>query len=707
MSKKYRFILFLISIIILVVISTIIVGDISKLLTQFWFSAGILLLILLSLIDQPHFSKDANIFVNAVTASISLLLVGQNAQDWIFWVFVSFSGYLVVSSYALFWLRNNPLNEEKKVVQLVSRLNRILGKPETIFSAFFLWGAIKQFGLNSNEIIPLFWYWLVFMLLNVPQVATTIESFFDKQSAIVNKNLLGTIFGVQSRNTFLVKLFPVGQRPALRLFEFVEFKYSVEKKDVVHRGMVLDIYWLNEEQWIKVLTNREIESMLDGIPRSEQLRNDAVYKLQNAESDEYLKRFVGIVTENSIIGKIRFIYNSRVKASEGQLLQVTQNDEAVLYQILEGITKIEQLENKNQSGFIIGEAIQLGTWNDERYQFEKYGWVPAVNSPVYTVTSIEEKVLEAGHLLVGYIPDTKYPVILNMETAITHHMAILGVTGTGKSIFARNLIRQYISSEQAKIVIVDFTGEYSRAFSDFDTSSIITEKEEEEIYKAFEEVNGELEKFANLQDKPLIKRANDKITSILNTALKGFLLDDLRKISIIELPDVSNTQNILEYTKRLFKELFKIAKEEKGKLKRICIVLEEAHTVVPEWNFSGESSKASQNVLNSIAQIALQGRKYNIGLLVIAQRTANVSKTILTQCNTVISFQEYDKTSMDFLSNYFGDEMSSILPTLKFRRAIAAGKAFKSNIPMIFEVPFIEERKKNRETAEKADAQES
>ena len=75
----------------------------------------------------------------------------------------------------------------------------------------------------------------------------------------------------------------------------------------------------------------------------------------------------------------------------------------------------------------------------------------------------------------------------------------------------------------------------------------------------------------------------------------------------------------------------------------------------------------------------------------IAQRTTNVSKTILTQCNTIISFQEFDKTSSDFLANYFGDGIAKILPKLKFRQAIVAGKALKSNVPMIFEVPEIKE----------------
>ena len=568
-----------------------------------------------------------------------------------------------------------------------------MGKPETLFSSFFLWGAIKQFGLQSNEIIPLFWYWLIFMILNLPQVAEIIELFFSVQAKKTDKNILGMIFGVQSKNTFLVKLFPVNQRPVLRLFDFVEFKYSVEERNYVRRGMVFDIYWLNEEQWIKVLTNEEIEKMLASIPKNELIRYDAVYKISESNSTEYLKSFIGITSENSIIGKIRFVYNSKVKVMESQLIEVKFNDETVLYQILEGTTKVEQLENKNQFGYIMGEAIQLGTWNKDRCQFEQYGWVPPINTPVCTVSNVDDTKLQEGELIVGYIPDTKYPVILNMDLAITHHMAILGVTGTGKSVFSRNLIRQYLTYNDTKIIIVDFTGEYANVFSDIKTTNIINPKDEKTIYEKFEIVNNELEKFPNQQDKRLIKESNDEITKILSESLKNFISDQNQMVTIIELPDVSNSQNILEYTKRLFKELFKIAKDNKGAMKKICIVLEEAHTVIPEWNFSGESNRTSQNVLNSIAQIALQGRKYNVGLLVIAQRTANVSKTILTQCNTVVSFQEYDKTSIDFLSNYFGDDMASVLPTLKFRRAIAAGKAFKSNVPMIFEVPNIEEKK--------------
>lgn len=136
--------------------------------------------------------------------------------------------------------------------------------------------------------------------------------------------------------------------------------------------------------------------------------------------------------------------------------------------------------------------------------------------------------------------------------------------------------------------------------------------------------------------------------------------------------------------------MFDLAKENSFKSKRSYIVLEEAHTLIPEWNAIGSvDEKFSRGVTNTIAQIALQGRKFNVGMMIIAQRTANVSKTILTQCNTIISFKQYDETSKDFLSNHFGTKFASNLPILKNRQAIIAGKALVSDVPILFEVPEI------------------
>lgn len=692
MNKKIRLIFLGLSLLLLVGVGRYVTENFNFLLNDFWFTSGFLLLILLSLIDQPHFSKDSNVFINAVTAGVSLLLVNEESRNWIFWIFFGLTLYLAITSYILMWLRNQPLPSENKWVQFFSRINREIGKPQTIFSAFFLWGAINKFGVNSNGFNALLLYWVIFMILNLPSIASIINRLFEKKESTKQDNALGTIFGVQSKNTFLVKLF-TDRKETIKLFDFVEFIYSVDENQQVRKGLVLDSYLLNEQQWIKVLTTSEISKIFENKPVFKGHSEDVIYKINDVPETKYLDTFVGIVTEKSTIGNVNFIYNSKANIQEGQLLEIKvgNNSTSVFYQIIEGTTKIEQLENKNETGLIIGEAIQLGTWNQEKVRFEQFGWVPDINSPVYIASKIDAIELKEDEFQIGHIPNTNFPVIINKTLALTHHTAVLGVTGTGKSVFSRNLIREYIKDKSIKVICVDFTGEYKGKFTDLSPAKIVDDAKDAELYKTFEWVSNELEEFGNKQDKAKLKSADEFIRKTLKEALTTFLKSEETQISIFELPDISNTASILEYTRQVFKALFQIAKTEKCFNHKVCIVLEEAHTVIPEWNFVGIADKSSQSLLNSIAQIALQGRKFDVGLLVIAQRTANVSKTILTQCNTIISFQEFDKTSSEFLSNYFGKGIANTLPNLKFRQAIAAGKALKSNVPMIFEVPIITE----------------
>lgn len=683
MSKKYRLCLMILSVISLVTIGWFINHDFSFIANHFWFTAGLLLLVLLSLIDQPHFSKDSSIFVNGVTAALSLLLVPSDGRDYIFCIFLGFVLYLIISSYILMWTRKDMLNQESKTVQFLARLNRQIGKPEVIFSAFFLWGGIRQYTMNSSEFNALLWFWIVFMLLNMPTLASTIEKLASKETYKNNDSAVGKIFGVQSKNTFLVKLEKERKIP-MSIFDFVEFEYSIDKKQ--RKGLVLDVYLLNQEQWIKVLSTQEINSLC--LSEIKKCDPDVVYKITSPNDTDYLKRFIGIVSENSLIEKIKFIYNSKVEISEGQLVELSIGKNKVLYQVVQGITKIEQLENKNESSLIIGEAIQLGEWSNDKGRFEQFGWVPNINTPIFLASDITAPQINENEYIIGNIPNTNYPVIINKEIAVTHHTAVLGVTGSGKSVFTRNLINE-ISNDMTKVIIVDLTGEYLSRFENI--GKIITETDASASFAAIEIIANEKAKFANQQNKAIIDTNERAIKAAFYNSIKVFLESEANK-AIFELPDISNSSDILEYTKWFFWTLFKTAKEKKNFGKRVCVVLEEAHTIIPELNSMGASDFASKASVNSIAQIALQGRKYNIGFIVIAQRTANVSKTVLTQCNSIISFQELDKTSSDFLSNYMGNDFLGVLPTLKFKTAIAMGKAFRSTVPMIFEVPNIEEQ---------------
>lgn len=114
---------------------------------------------------------------------------------------------------------------------------------------------------------------------------------------------------------------------------------------------------------------------------------------------------------------------------------------------------------------------------------------------------------------------------------------------------------------------------------------------------------------------------------------------------------------------------------------RLCIVYEEAHSLIPEWN--AVASEGDKAATNGTAKAILQGRKYGLGCLVVTQRTANVTKTILNQCNTVFALRVFDSTGMEFLRNYIGDDYAGVLSTLEDRHAVAFGRASSCSDPVL------------------------
>ena len=114
---------------------------------------------------------------------------------------------------------------------------------------------------------------------------------------------------------------------------------------------------------------------------------------------------------------------------------------------------------------------------------------------------------------------------------------------------------------------------------------------------------------------------------------------------------------------------------------RVCLIYEEAHSLVPEWNsVVAEGDKAATA---RSARAILQGRKYGLGCLLITQRTANVTKTILNQCNTIFAMRTFDDTGKEFLSNYIGRDYAGILPSLEARNAVVFGKASSCENPVL------------------------
>jgi uncharacterized protein DUF87 len=649
-----------------------------------WFYSGLFMVLFSILFIEPYYTSPKNVITNVIPLLLVFLAIKTSFENLVFWwvavgVFISL---LLASIIAIALEDKNKSDDhwENKTATTIKDMVVLIGQGKVLYSSVFIYFLLTYHSIQNIQTLILFILWFFILSINPKSIHGSFVTLLKKE----NKNQIGEIFGVQSKKIFLVKLFE--DRLSIKKFDVVKFRYSMQdSKDFTITGIVFDTYLLNQEKWAKIL------QLADPKKEDEMYEKNIVYKISpNAEilSELGVNDLVGVVVEGSTIGKIKFEYSKKNDdLQEGDLLELKIGDRRLFYQVIGGSTEKEKLEARNETGFIEGEAIQLGEWQSTELSFQKFGWVPSINTPVFktNASDITIETFEYPNYKLGIIPNTALPSVINLNEAVSHHMALLGVTGSGKSFLAREIINQIKSD--TKVVCVDFNKEFVSELTPTPTN-IISDEKEREVSKKIDWVNNELEKFGNQQAKSEIAKQQGEIESALKIEIESFLNDTTCNIKVFELPDVSNTTGIFDYTKYFFKVLFEIAKERQiaHNPSKVCVVLEEAHTIIPEWNFSGSSDKTSQSLVNSIGQITLQGRKYGVGFLVIAQRTANVSKTVLTQCNTVVCFQAFDETSFAFLGNYVGKDMVQALPILKQYHAVVAGRAAKANMPMIIDL---------------------
>lgn len=602
-----------------------------------WFYSGLGAMLFSLLFIEPYFTSPKNVLTNSLPLLLVFLAIKNNYANYIiWWCIFGFISLMAISSIISVVLSECGKNKSKQ-----SKINKIsnyikivvvfLGQGKILYSIVFTSTLILYYGNDKQSSIYaliMFVFWFFIILINPKNLN---NSFPIKKQ---NKNIdeIGEIFAVQSNKIYLAKVF--------------DNKKNVEKFTAIHfinnqskycQGFIFDIYELNNQQWAKICV---LQDNLQN--KSLNLNSNIICKYEKTDLESSIDNFVGTVVENSNILKINFEYSKKKRdLEEGDLLEIKIGNKTIFYQVTNGITNSEILETKNKSGFIKGEAIQLGEWDNTELGFKKFGWVADMYSPVFKVSNIEKCSNEFGYpkYQLGVIPKTNIPSVINLHDAISHHIALIGVTGSGKSFLARELIKELM--QDTKIICVDFTGEYVKHFQNF---------------------------------YPLNKNE-----------IKNFIQSN-ESVGMFELSSISNTKDVLTQTQSFIEAVFEYAKNQQTS-QRICLVLEEAHTIVPETSFLGDLGEygSSKALVNKMGQVALQGRKYGVGLMVIGQRTANISKTILTQCNTMICFQAFDDTNFNFLGNYIGKDLASTLPTLKKYHAVISGKAVKSNLPLIID----------------------
>jgi hypothetical protein len=627
---------------------------------------------------EHFFTKPTDVVANATAALLLVLPARQELASlgWIYWGVATYYVTAIVTAATSILLYSFARDTSPRLIQASQLLKVVavrIGNFKLIYGAAF-YSTLFFYVQNSSTIFLVLATYFMAVLLLEPN-----EAFFWISNALKSDDIMavGDVFGVQARNVFLAKLRP--NRRALTRFQSVTFRYKLD--DVTRNCLIVDSYLLNEEQWVKLVPTSDLASVPDGS------QPNVVYHSTKQRSLEIVDRILGTVVEGSTIGLVRFEFASQKTVFQGKLVEIQNGEKKVLYQIVQGTTVEEVLERKNKSGAITGEAAQLGVWDSDKRRFQRHGWVPEINSLVLEPSVPADTQIAEGELKLGVIPGTQYPVIMNVDDAITHHLAVFGVTGSGKSVFARWLLKEYVKRD-VLVLCVDNTLEYQKKLPPDTWARLITEQQNATISEKVNYISREMEKFANTRNHAAIRAREGEARDTFSEAIIGLVAG---RIGILNLPDLQSTIEGLEYIRLFFSAVFAKAREGAFGDKRVCIVLEEAHTLVPEWNFNSGDEKRSQALVNTICQIALQGRKHNVGLIVIGQRTANVAKTVLTQCNSVVAFQQFDPTGLDFFSHYMGTEFAQGLSVLQSRRAVAVGKAFAAGVPLIFEVPEISE----------------
>ena len=112
----------------------------------------------------------------------------------------------------------------------------------------------------------------------------------------------------------------------------------------------------------------------------------------------------------------------------------------------------------------------------------------------------------------------------------------------------------------------------------------------------------------------------------VDSKIKDFIYSKDTNLGILELSEMANSEAVVRLIELFVTSIFNYYRNQSD-LKPIWIILEEAHTIVPETGRMGISDYSTQaTIIGRISQIALQGRKYNVGLMVLAQRTAMLAK---------------------------------------------------------------------------------
>lgn len=712
LNQKTRFVLLLFDLVILCIASWLAFGTVFPASDDkgFWFYTALLGLLLGSRLDTPFFAKPADVVLYAAPAAIALVL-GNSWAQWSEGVRVAYSvamGFCIFAG-LLGVVAILTVDSKRLAWQRASNAARVLaetlGAPRTIYSVVVGFAVFAFHRSSPKEFGIIVAAWVLTGVLSPLEgsfrIGRRLQRIF-KPNTIFNAD--GEVVAYQTPGLILVRQFGTG---AVQTGDVVAVQDPLGKTRV---ALALDNVGRDEGVLLRTIEIADAEVSTELRSQLSALLPNAVVRVpvpDEAVGQNLLVKtkgaLVGLVAPDTSVERLFFEVVKEEGLEEGRLVEVQIGKRVVTYQLVNGLTKEEVVQHKNTHGFARAQAQKIGEWDALSKRFSFVKWLPAPNAPVFLKSTAD---FVASSNAVGHFPGTNYPVsIKSIDELVTHNTAILGILGVGKSMLAIELVERMMAAG-IKVICLDLTNQYAQELAAYYDAA----HEEACLAKIQEAGEKDREAWA---DNPEEGGSIPALREAFHADLVEFLADvNTRRLKIYNPSQVVGSKQLsepkqfqtqgkwqrgaalwgvtpVEVTRMVSETALALLQDQMSSKARVCLVYEEAHSLIPE--FSAVASPSDREASNGTARAILQGRKFGLGCLVVTQRTANVTKTILNQCNTVFAMRTFDETGKEFLANYIGKEYAASLSSISERHAVLFGKASSCENPILIRLNDREE----------------
>ncbi|ABR54484.1 protein of unknown function DUF87 [Methanococcus vannielii SB] len=395
------------------------------------------------------------------------------------------------------------------------------------------------------------------------------------------------------------------------------------------------------------------------------------------------------------------------------------------------LEKLKNFEN-NDSYYVIGKIKILG--DVKNMQIPRIP--PKPGTEVFKAPDeILEEIFSNGSIEIGKLISADSKVKLDVNKLCSRHLAILAITGMGKSntvsvileqlnnikatVLVFDMHREYVeleskNSEIRKNIIKPKINVYNMSYdalmdlSGVDSQATVQRalgrRAMKKIKESFKEVDFNavdeyinaiinelnyymgMDEFKNKADSilTLIMRFEDlitfkeKITAINYNPLHDIKENFINIVDVSELDENSTDLIISYFTKEILKDRKKVLWDTKV-AKPIFLIYEEAHLIVPQNRPTKSKSP--------ISKIAREGRKFGVGICLVSQRPKTLDQESLSQCNNFIIsklIEPSDQKHVQHASENLSEDLLKQLPGLNVGEAVLIGPCLK--IPALVKI---------------------